>query len=121
MGWESGGPVAFHFELSFLKVVAQAGEDGFSSPIMKANYFEPVVLVGITFQDDIELPVAFDVREVDGKPLRHFRNIRIGRLERQLAQQNRVRVLIDGYYDLTEFYIVSHRPGVIRRGECPSR
>lgn len=85
-----------------------------------ADNFEPVVLVGITLQNDVHLPVPVRIGEVDRRPLCYRGSVDVSLLEWQLSQHGDVRTIDDDDH-LAEFYSGIRCTRVIRRGQRPAR
>ena len=81
---------------------------------MHADNFEPVILVSVSFQNYINLPVTIGLCEVHEGPFRHCRYICIGLLEWQLPEPKYVRVFVDKDNHSAELYIGTGQMKIIR-------
>jgi hypothetical protein len=50
------------------QVIAKTREDSFRRPVLHGINFEPVILIGIAFQNDIDVPVSACLRKVNWRP-----------------------------------------------------
>ncbi len=68
------------------EVVAETRKNCLRFAIVDADNFEPVILIRIAFQNDVDLSTLIDISEVYGRPFGCLGHIRIGFLERQFSQ-----------------------------------
>jgi len=71
---------------------------------LHAANFELVVLIRISFEDNIDLSISIHIGYINQRPRRHDGNIHIRFLEWDVSQQNDSGGLIDGENHLAEHY-----------------
>src|SRR5690242_12448320 len=86
---------------------------------MYTNDLQPVILVGVAFQDHIDFAAVLDAGEVKREPLRYSWNIRIGPLIGKLTDHGRMQILTDREDYVAKRDTVASRGRIVRRGEYP--